>query len=165
MEMPSGRRSSEPVPVPSASGTAPRKAAQGGHHDGPEPEKARAVNRLLGRHLLVALRLKRKVDHHDGVLLHDADEQDDADEGDDRKLALAHHERQERADARGRQRGKNGDRVDVALVEDAEHDVDGDERGEDEHRLARERFAEGARRAREAPRARPAGRPISSSTS
>jgi hypothetical protein len=37
------------------------------------------------------------------------------------------HEREERADACGGQRGKNGDRVDIALVENAEHDVDDDD--------------------------------------
>ena len=62
---------------------------------------------------------------------------------------LADHEREERADARRGQRREDRDRVDVALVEDAEHDVDGDERGEDEDRLARERVAEGLRRALE----------------
>ncbi len=34
----------------------------------------------------LALGLEGEVDHHDGVLLHDADEQDDADEGDDGQL-------------------------------------------------------------------------------
>ncbi len=37
--------------------------------------------------------------------------------------------------------------MNVALVEDAEHDVDGDDRGQDEHGLVRERGLEGARRA------------------
>ena len=42
------------------------------------------------------------------------------------------HERQQCADAGGGQRGNDRDGVDVALVEHAEHDVDGDERGEDQ---------------------------------
>ena len=37
--------------------------------------------------------------------------------------------------------------MDVALVEHAEHDVDGDQRREDQERLARERLAERLRRA------------------
>ena len=41
MEMPSGRRSSEPVPLPKASGSPPR-GGHGGHHDGPETEQAGA---------------------------------------------------------------------------------------------------------------------------
>src|SRR5436309_2109656 len=39
--------------------------------------------------------------------------------------------------------GEDGERVDVALVEDAEHDVDGHERGEDQEWLARKRGLEG----------------------
>ena len=52
------------------------------------------------------------------------------------------HERQQRADAGRGQRGKNRDRVDEALVEDAEHDVDGDQRGEDQQRFVGERVLE-----------------------
>jgi hypothetical protein len=39
--------------------------------------------------------------------------------------------------------------VDEALVEHAEHDVDDDERGQDEDRLARQRLPEGLGRPRE----------------
>ena len=44
-----------------------------------------------------------------------------------------------RAHAGGRQRRENRDRVDVAFVENAQHDVDGDERGQNQHRLVGER--------------------------
>ena len=54
-----------------------------------------------------------------------------------------------RADAGRRQRRDDRDRVDVALVEHAQHDVDGDDRGEDEQRLARQRLVERLRRAHE----------------
>jgi len=37
----------------------------------------------LGIETLFSLRFQGEVDHHDGVLFHDADEQDDADERDD----------------------------------------------------------------------------------
>ena len=37
----------------------------------------------VGRLALVAFGLEGEIDHHDGVLLDDADEQDDADERDD----------------------------------------------------------------------------------
>ena len=40
-------------------------------------------------------------------------------------------QRQDGADAGRRQRRENRERVDVALVEHAEHDVDGDDRGQD----------------------------------
>ena len=61
----------------------------------------------------------------------------------------AEHQRQERAHARRRQRRQDRDRVDVALVEHAEHDVDGEERGQDQERLGRQRLAERLRRALE----------------
>ena len=48
---------------------------------------------------LLALRLQGEVDHHDGVLLDDADEQDDADQGDHAEVVAEQHQRQQRADA------------------------------------------------------------------
>src|SRR5579862_9716282 len=102
------------------------------HHDGAEPDDARLVDGFLGGQVFLALGFEGEVDHHDGVLLHDAHEENDADEGDQRKLAPRQHEGQQRADARGGKRQKNGDRVDEALVENPEHDVDGKERGDEQ---------------------------------
>ena len=45
---------------------------------------------------------------------------------------LEQQQREQRADAGRRQRRQDRDRVDVALVEHAEHDVDGEQRGEDQ---------------------------------
>ena len=45
-----------------------------------------SIDRLGGRLVLVALRLEGEVDHHDRVLLHDADEHEDADEAVDIQL-------------------------------------------------------------------------------
>ena len=53
------------------------------------------------------------------------------------KSMLAEQQREQRADAGRRQRREDRDRVDVALVEHAQHDVDGDERGENQDRLVR----------------------------
>jgi hypothetical protein len=75
--------------VPSASGTAAEQRRHGRHHDRPEAQQAGLVDRVDGRLALLALRLEREVDHHDRVLLHDADEQDDADERDDAELGAA----------------------------------------------------------------------------
>ncbi len=86
MVMPRGRRSSEPVPVPSASGTAAEQRGHGGHHDGAEAQQAGLVDGVQRRHALFALRVEREIDHHDGVLLHDADQQDDADQRDDAEI-------------------------------------------------------------------------------
>ena len=66
------------------------------------------------------------------------------------KSIVEEHQRQQRADAGRGQRGKNRDGVDVALVEHAEHDVNGDERGQDQHRLVGQRGLKGLRRALEA---------------
>ena len=86
--------------------------------------------------------LEREVDHHDGVLLHDADQQDDADDADDVEVHAEEQQREDGADAGGGQRGEDGDGMDVALIEHAQHDVDGDERGEDEDRLVGQRCFE-----------------------
>ena len=94
----------------------------------------------LGRSCPRALGLEGKIDHHDGVLLHDADQQDDADQRDDAELGVHEQQREQRADAGRRQRGKNRDRMNEALVEHSEHDVDGEQRGDDEEWLAGERF-------------------------
>ena len=66
------------------------------------------------------------------------------------ELRAEQQQRQHRADAGRRQGGQDGDRVDVALVEHAQHDVDGDQRGDDQHRLAVQRLLEGLRGALEA---------------
>ena len=88
----------------------------------------------------MALRLEREVDLHDGVLLDDADEQNEADERVDVQLVVKGIQREERAEPGGRQARKNRERVDVALVERAEHDVDDADRHEQQqaevaHRL------------------------------
>ena len=84
MAMPSGRRSSEPVPWPSASGSAAEQRRHGRHQDRAGSAAGRpGRSPRRGDRPSLALRLEREVDHHDRVLLHDADEQDDADERDD----------------------------------------------------------------------------------
>ena len=55
------------------------------------------------------------------------------------KSVSADQQRQQRADARRGQRGKDRDRVDVALVEHSQHDVDRDQRGQDQQRLVGQR--------------------------
>ena len=99
--------------------------------------------------LLLAFGRQREVDHHDGVLLHDANQQDDADNGDNIQIDVEEHQGQHGADA-GRGQGRNdGQRMDEALVEDAKDDVDGEQRGGDEDRLAVKRFLIGLQRAGE----------------
>ena len=98
----------------------------------------------------LALGLQREVDHHDGVLLHDADQQDDADQRDDVEVVAGDQQRQDRADAGRGQRREDRDRVDVALVEHAEHDVDRHQRGQDQQRLVGQRVLKRLRGALEA---------------
>ncbi len=43
---------------------------------------------------------------------------------------MEHHQRQQRTDAGGRQRRQDGQGMNVALVEDAEHDVDREQGGQ-----------------------------------
>ncbi len=111
------------------------EGGHGGHGDGAEAEDARFEDGVARGFVVGALGLEGEVDHHDGVFLDDADEQDDADEADDAELFVAEHQGEQRADAGGGERREDGDGVDVALVEDAEHDVDGDEGGEDQEEL------------------------------
>ncbi len=68
------------LPGAQGDGQGAHQGGHGGHHDGAEPEEA-ALEDGLGRRLASRLRLQGEVDHHDGVLLHDADQHDDPDEG------------------------------------------------------------------------------------
>ena len=83
---PSGRRDSAPAPMPKRDRQRAHQRRHRGHHDRPEAHDA-ALEDRLGRALaLGALRVEREVDHHDGVFLHQADQHDDADEGEQVEL-------------------------------------------------------------------------------
>ncbi len=90
----------------------------------------------LRRELLDPLGVDGEVHHHDAVLLHDADQQDDADQRDDGQVEVRAPQHEQRTHTRRRQGRKNRQRVDVALVEHAQDDVDDNQRAEDEQRLA-----------------------------
>ena len=72
-------------------------------------------------------------------------------------------QREDRADARRGQGGQDRDRVDEALVEHAEDDVDGDERGQDQERLVGQRGLEGLARCPGSCPRTDGGKPISRS--
>ena len=80
MVMPSGWRSSDPVPVPKRQGKAAQKGCHGGHHDGTEAQQASLEDRFFRRLVLDTFGLEREVDHHNRVLLHDSDQKNDADQ-------------------------------------------------------------------------------------
>jgi hypothetical protein len=146
MLTPSGRRSSEPVPVPRARGRAAQQGGHRGHQDGPQPPQAGLVDGFAGGAAFAPLEIERDVDDHDRVLLDDADEQDDADHRDDRQL---HPAREQRAHPGRGQGGQDGERVDEALVQHAQHEVDRDQGGQDQERLGGQRGLEGLGGARE----------------
>jgi hypothetical protein len=65
-------------------------------------KRSRQASKMASRALLLPLaplRRQGEIDHHDGVLLDDADQQDDADQRDDAELGVGEHERQQRAHA------------------------------------------------------------------
>ena len=96
--------------------------------------------------MLVALGVEREVDHHDCVLFHDANQQDDSDQRDHSELTPTEQQRENRTDASGRQRRENRDRMNVALVEDAQHDVNSDDRCKKEpHLVLQRRLKRGGR--------------------
>ena len=120
-----------------------------GHQDRAEAQQAGLMDRLARRLALLALGVEREVDHHDRVLLDDADQQDDADDRDDVEVVAGDQQRQQRADAGRGQRREDRDRVDEALVEHAQHDVDGDDRRQHQQQLVRQRRLERRGRALE----------------
>ncbi len=71
---------------PSASGSPPSSAAIVVIMMGRKRSRQASWIASRGDQVPVALGLEREVDHHDGVLLDDADQQDDADERDHRQL-------------------------------------------------------------------------------
>ena len=104
-------------------GQCTEQGGHGRHQDGPKAQQAGLHNRLARGQALLALGLQRKVNHHDGVLLHDANEQDDADHRDDAQVQPRHDQGQQRTQARRGQGGQNRHRVDVALIQHAQHDI------------------------------------------
>ena len=72
----------------------------------------------------VAFALDGEVDHHDGVFLHDADQHDDADKAVEIEAKSKICKVKQRAKSGGRQTGKNRKRMDEALIQDAQDDVD-----------------------------------------
>jgi hypothetical protein len=98
--------------------------------------RMQASRMAFRRHALVALRVQREVDHHDGVLLDDTDQHQDADDGDHGQVHVEQAQRHQRAHRRRRQAGQDGQRVDVALVQHAQQHVDHAQRGDDQDQLA-----------------------------
>src|SRR6266481_8986617 len=120
----------------------PEQSRHRRHHDRAKALERGIEDRLFGPHPKGPLGIKREVDHHDGVLLDDADEQDDGDHPHQRQVVAGDHERDQRPDASRRQGRQNRDRMNGALIEHPQHDVDRDHRRQDQPSLARERGLE-----------------------
>ncbi|MNF57847.1 hypothetical protein D3C84_393880 [compost metagenome] len=108
------------------------------------------MDRLARAQALLAFQQQGEVDHHDGVLHHDADQQQQADQGDEAQFGTAGPECQQRADRRRGQGGEDGQRMQGALVEHAQHDVDAQQGGQDQPGLVVQRRLEYLGAARQA---------------
>ena len=143
---------------------AAQQRAHCGHHDRPEAQQAGLIDRIARIHSFVPLGGQREIDHHDRILLHDADQQDNSDHGDDVQLGSKQHHRHQRADAGRWQRRNDRQRMNQAFVQHSQDDVDGEQRGADQNRLVRERLLECLRGAGElagdAQRANPSRFPL-----
>jgi hypothetical protein len=101
-----------------------------------------ASDRFLRRQTATALRLDREIDEHDAVLFDDTDQQNDADQRDQAEIKAEHHQCHKRAEAGGGQGREDRQRVDIALIEYAQDDVDDDDRCGDETGLTGQRHLE-----------------------
>ena len=79
-----------------------KKRRKGRHHDRPESKHGRLIDRIFGAHSMIPFRIEREIDHHDGILLDDADQQNDSDERNDAKLEMEYDENEQRPNTGGR---------------------------------------------------------------
>ncbi len=100
MEIPNGRRSSDPMPLPSASGKPPSMAAMVVIRIGTKAQQASLIDGVDRRLPVLPLSLEREINHHDGVLLHDSDQQDDSDQRHHTEFGVEDHQEQNRSGAR-----------------------------------------------------------------
>src|SRR5438093_13045846 len=104
------------------------------HHDRPETQQACLVDRVNRSLSFLSLRLEREVDHHDAVLLHDTDQEDDADQRNNIHLLPKQQQRKKSSYTCGWQCRKDRDRVNVTFIEHTEHDVHGYKRRKNQKR-------------------------------
>ena len=89
---------------------------------------------------MLAFGFQRKVDHHDGVLFHDTHQQNDPNHRHDGQIGAGNQQRQQRPQSRGREGGDDRQRMDQALVQHPQDDVDRDQRGRDQHQIRPDRL-------------------------
>ena len=86
--------------------------------------------------------LEGEIDHHDRVLLHNAHQQDHPDQRNHGEGRLGHQQRQQAANARRGQGGDDGERMDQAFIENAQHEIDAEQRRQNQQPLAGLKTAE-----------------------
>ena len=131
--------------MPSASGKAPSNAAMSGHQDRAKAQEAGLHDRIVGILSLDTFGRERKVDHHDGVLLHNADQQNNPNDGDNTQFGMGNLQCQQRAYAGGWKARNDGDGVDVALIKNRQDDINGRQGGGDQNGLTCKRGLVGLR--------------------
>ena len=110
------------------------------HHDRPEAQQARLVNRLQ-RRLVPSLRSASSAKSIIMMAFFFTMPMSSTmpDERDDAEVVVRKKQGQQRSHARRRESRQNRDRVYVALVQNAQNDVDRDQGCQDQHRLIRQR--------------------------
>ena len=116
------------------------------HQNRSQAQQRGAVNALLRIEPFAALQLQREVDHHDGVLHHDTDQQEQPQHGDQTQTLAAELERQQRTQPGRRQGRENGQRMQRTLVEHTEHQIHRQQHGNKDPRLNRSAKIVGRRR-------------------
>ena len=102
MLIPSGPTEFRPRPGAQRQRQCAEERGHGRHQDRAEAQQAGLENRVRWSFAFLPLRLQGEVDHHDAVLLHDADQKDDADDGNHVEVLVEEHQREQGAQDRGR---------------------------------------------------------------
>src|SRR5581483_3559402 len=125
--------------------TGPERERQAGeqsrhrrHQDRPEAQQTRLVDRVLRGLTLVPFRFQGEIDHHDSVLLHDADQKNDSDDADDAQVLAEQHEGKQSPNPRRGQRGQDGELMNEAYTQNTENDIYSDERRKNQKAFVRE---------------------------
>ena len=114
----------------------PQQRSHGRHHDRSEAQQSGLVDRFFGRQSFFAFGVQGEINHHDRILLHDPDQEDDADEGNEREIMVREDQGEQGPDAGRRQAGEYRYGMNVTFIKDTQDNVDDDDRRQDQERLA-----------------------------
>ena len=119
-----------------------QRAEQGSHRchqNRPEAQLAGFKDSFGSGFAVLALRHEGKVDHHDRIFFHNANQQNDANDRNHVQVDVEQHQRQHRSYAGRRQGGNNSERMHQAFIKYAQDNVDRQDRRDDKHRLTGKR--------------------------